>query len=86
MTGLKMKLHSARISNVVKQVQTFKFSLEDTKKLDKAFVTHATKHTTQLTVRSYVNHVRSKIPGVPAYTAAICVKAMHILSVSSAKN
>jgi len=86
MTGLKRKLRSARISNVVKQIQTFKFSLEDTKKLDQEIVTNATKHTTHLAVQFYVDHVCSNITSVLANTAAICVKVMNIPSVSCAKN
>jgi hypothetical protein len=86
MTGLKRKLRSARISNVVKQIQTFKISLEDTKKLDQEIVTNATKHTTHLAVQFDVDHVCSYITSVPANTAASSVKVMHIPCVSCATN
>jgi hypothetical protein len=86
MTGLKKKLQSARITNVAKLMQLFQPSFKDTKKLDQAIVNHAKRNSTHLAVRSYVDYVCSYITSVPANTAAISVKVMHILSVSCAKN
>ena len=86
MTGLKRKLRSARISIANIKVKTFKPSLKDSKKLDQAIVTNATRLTTHLAVRSYVDHACSNITSVAVNTAAISVKVMHIPCVSCATN
>ena len=60
--------------------------MKDTKKLEQATVTNATRLTTHLAVRNYVDRACRNIPSVPANTAAISVKVMHIPGVSCAKN
>ena len=86
MIGLKRKLQSVRISIAAIKAQAFKISFKDKKQLDQVFVTNATRHSTHLAVKSYVDHALSNVTSVPANTAAISVKVMHIPSVICAKN